>query len=135
MALSAFAGTWQMESHDNFEAFLDAMEVPAPVKAKALSVKPTAEVAVDGNNVSIKLIGPERTIEQKLTLGEVFDLVNPVTGQTRKGIASMEGSTLVVKPGEQYPKEPKSCYDIVGDKMVCTMSVGDVSCKRTFAKA
>ncbi|XP_077987225.1 fatty acid-binding protein 1, liver-like [Glandiceps talaboti] len=135
MALASMAGGWQLDSHDNLEAFLDAMEVPAPAKAAALDAKPHIDVTVDGNKLHLKMSGPRGTLEQSLTLGEVFDLKNPITGQERKGIANLEGDKLVVKPGAQYPKEPQSVYEVVGDKLVCTMSVGDVSCKRFFVKA
>ncbi|XP_077987187.1 fatty acid binding protein 1-A, liver-like [Glandiceps talaboti] len=135
MALASIVGGWQLDSHDNLEAFLDAMEVPAPAKAAALDAKPHIDVTVDGNNIHIKMSGPRGTIEQSLTLGEVFDMKNPITGEMRKAIATLEGSKLVVKPGAKYPKEPQSVYEVIGDKLVCTMSVDSVSCKRLFVKA
>ncbi|XP_077989940.1 fatty acid-binding protein-like [Glandiceps talaboti] len=135
IAMTNLVGTWKLENSENFEAFLDAMEAPAPAKAKALSVQPTMEISKAGSGFHFKVIGPERTQEQAVPVGESFDIVNQVTGGVKKGIASLEGNKLVIKPGAEYPKEPSSSYEVVGGMLVVTLSVGSVCAKRTFASA
>ncbi|XP_077988435.1 fatty acid-binding protein, heart-like [Glandiceps talaboti] len=133
--MANLVGTWKLEKSENLGAFLDAMDAPAPAKAKALSIEPTMVISQAGSGFHVKVIGPERTQEQNVPVGTVFDLVNDVTGAVKKGLASLDGNKLVIRPGAEYPKEPSSSYEVVGGKLVVTLSVGSVSAKRIFASA
>ncbi|XP_070575075.1 fatty acid-binding protein 2, liver-like [Ptychodera flava] len=133
----AFAGKWTLDRSENLEAFMDAVGAPEEARAKAREVSPVVEMIKNGDVLTIKMTGKEKTVEQTFKLGEPFDETYGIQGNVRKAVATAEGQKLVIKGvgGDSKADQIVETREIVGDQMLVTLTLGDVSAKRYFNRA
>ncbi|XP_077982086.1 fatty acid-binding protein 2, liver-like [Glandiceps talaboti] len=132
----AFAGKWVLDHSENVEAFLDAVEAPAAARTKS-GVAASVEMMKSGDTFTIRVAGPEKSVDQTFKLGEPFEEAYGIHGQSRKAVATNEGGKLVIKgvDGSSKIDQVVESREIVGDQMVVTLTVGGVSAKRFFNRA
>lgn len=133
----AFQGKWKHYKDEGFEAFLDALGVPANGKKLALECHPLVEIAKDGDYFVIRFSEagvPDR--QSKFKEGEEFD--HPASAadstNTRRAVAHTLSSTkFQIKTVSGSPDFVET-REIIDGEMVATLDHGDVSCKRFFKK-
>jgi hypothetical protein len=70
---SAFIGTWDYESSENFDEFLKDMGLNFMLRKMAASAKPKVTISRNGEKWIIKTVTPVRTIEINAAEGEEFN--------------------------------------------------------------
>jgi len=132
---AGLVGKWKQDRHENLEAYLKEVGVNIAKRKLVLTVSPTMEIKVDGNNFEITQATTFTKQEMKFTLGEKFNTDMPgIFDGKFEAQASLDGEKLIIECSPAG-KQTKIIRELVGEELVMTMIVGDIECKRIFKKA
>jgi len=114
---AAFIGTWNMESSENFDAYMKAVGVGAIMAKLGSSAKPTLVVEVDGNTWTIKSETTFKTTKVTFQLGVEFQ---ETTADDRKmnTTFTLEGNKLTQDQKGTIPST--ITREVNGSKMTVT---------------
>ncbi|XP_078001209.1 cellular retinoic acid-binding protein 1-like [Glandiceps talaboti] len=130
-----FAGKWKEQRNEKLAEFLTEIGTPYLVRKAMAHLPLTVNITQDGDDFDIRTVTMVKILEQKFTVGEEFEEVNPF-GEKAIVIASWEGEKLVIRPTVDPGKPwPVVCREFVDDVMLLTLTVNDVVCKRYFKKS
>ncbi|XP_069809277.1 gastrotropin-like [Dendropsophus ebraccatus] len=124
----AFTGKYEVESQENYDAFMKLIGIPDEQIEKGRSFKYTTEVVQNGNDFTWSQFYPGFTLTNKFTVGQESDL-ETMGGKKFKATVRMEGGKLVV----DFPKYSHSS-EIAGGKLVETSVAGGITFKRISKK-
>ncbi|XP_056425489.1 gastrotropin-like isoform X3 [Hyla sarda] len=124
----AFTGKYEVESQENYDAFMKLIGIPDEQIEKGRNFNYTTEVVQSGNDFTWSQIYPGFTLTNKFTIGQESDL-ETMGGKKFKATVRLEGGKLVV----DFPKYNHSS-EIVGGKLVETSVSGGVTFKRISKK-
>ncbi|XP_073529102.1 retinol-binding protein 1 [Phyllobates terribilis] len=129
-----FNGYWKMQSNENFEEYLKALDVNVAIRKIATLLKPDKDIIQNGEHMVIKTLSTFRNYNMEFDVGKEFE--EDLTGvDDRKCMTTInwEGDKLVcVQKGE---KEGRGWTQWVeGDELHLEMRVGDIACKQVFKK-
>jgi len=79
--MSQFYGKWKLESSENFDEYMKALEVGFMLRKVAGTVKPDVTISQAGNQITIKSESSIKTTETTFAFGEEFE---EVTADGRK---------------------------------------------------
>uniref|UniRef100_UPI00358E9CBC fatty acid-binding protein, heart-like n=1 Tax=Myxine glutinosa TaxID=7769 RepID=UPI00358E9CBC len=130
--MDAFCGTWKIKSSDNFDAYLQALNVGLVTRKIAGKQSPTVKITKDGDTVTIKTSSIFKTSEITFKLGEEFD---ETTADDRKvkSLVTIENGKLVHLQ-KWDGKETTLVREPKDDKFILTCTMGNVVCTRTYEK-
>ncbi|XP_037531814.1 gastrotropin [Nematolebias whitei] len=123
----SFAGKYELESQDNYEEFLEAIDF---LKAKT-DHKVVTEVIQDGDHFTWTQSIPNWTWTSEFTIGQESELVS-MKGQKFKAVVTKEDGKVLL----QFP-EYHFTAEMVDDKLVMTcVTPGEkgVTFKRVFKR-
>ncbi|XP_012641785.1 gastrotropin [Microcebus murinus] len=121
----AFNGKFEMESEKNYDEFMKRLGLSSDVIEKARNFKTITEVQQDGQNFTwSQHYSGGHIMTNKFTIGKECDL-QTIGGKKVKVTVEMEGSKVVAN----FPNY-RQTSEIVGDKLVETSTVGDVTYER-----
>ncbi|XP_077324568.1 gastrotropin-like [Lithobates pipiens] len=124
----AFSGKYEVESQENYDAFMKLIGVPDEKIEKGRDFKYTTEVVQNGNEITWSQLYPGHTATNKFVIGQESE-IETLNGKKFKTTVSLQGGKLVV----DFPKYHHTS-EIVGGKLV-EISVSDgVSFKRISKK-
>lgn len=127
-----YNGTYALVSSENFTEFLKAMDMNAVQRKAAELVKPSIVVKVDGNRWNLKQTSKIHTTEMVFELGVPRHIKTP-KGNEVISVITKEGDTLVEKrSGDEKPMT--TLREFTGSQLKVTLTLGDVTCVRTFEK-
>ncbi len=121
-----FSGKYQLQSQENFEAFMKAAGVPDDIIQKGKDVKSVSEIVQTGKHFKLTISTGTRVLVNEFTLGEECEL-ETLTGEKVKTVVQMEGNNKLVTT----LKGIKSVTELNGDIITNTMTLGDIVFKRT----
>ncbi|XP_051830370.1 fatty acid-binding protein, liver [Antechinus flavipes] len=121
-----FSGKYQLQSQENFEAFMKAAGVPDDIIQKGKDVKGVSEIVQTGKHFKLTISTGTRLLVNEFTLGEECQL-ETLTGEKVKAVVQMEGDNKLVTT----LKGIKSVTELNGDIITNTMTLGDIVFKRT----
>ncbi|XP_075061493.1 gastrotropin-like [Mixophyes fleayi] len=121
----SFNGKYEVESQENYEAFMQTIGIPAETIQKGKDFKFTTEVVQNGNDFTWSQIFPGHTITNNFTVGKESDMES-MSGKKFKATVQFDGGKIVVDFGKY-----KHSSEIVGGKLVEISEAGGVSFKRT----
>ncbi|XP_018413507.1 PREDICTED: gastrotropin-like [Nanorana parkeri] len=124
----AFSGKYEVESQQNYDAFMKVIGIPDEKIEKGRDFKYSAEVVQNGNDFTWSQIYPGFTLTNKFTLGQESEMES-MGGKKFKATVRLEGGKLVV----DFPKYHHTS-EIVGGKLVETSVAGGVTLVRTSKK-
>ncbi|XP_075715983.1 gastrotropin-like [Rhinoderma darwinii] len=124
----AFTGKYEVESQENYDAFMKIIGIPDEQIEKGRNFNYTTEVAQNGNDFTWSQIYPGFTLTNKFTAGQEADL-QTMSGKKFKGFVRLEGGKLIV----DFPKY-NHFSEIVGGKLVETSISEGVTFKRISKK-
>ncbi|XP_032388352.1 gastrotropin [Etheostoma spectabile] len=125
----AFAGKWETEAQEGYDAFCKLVGVPDDIIEKGRNYKLITEVTQDGDNFSWTQIYPANAkITNTFTIGKECDM-ETIGGKKFKATVHMEGGKLSVT----FPKYHHTS-EISGGKLIETSTTGSVVLKRTSKK-
>ncbi|XP_068957066.1 fatty acid-binding protein, liver [Petaurus breviceps papuanus] len=105
-----FSGKYQLQSQENFEAFMKAAGMPDDVIQKGKNIKGVSEIVQNGKHFKLTLTAGTKVIVNEFTLGEECELETP-SGERVKTVVNMEGDNKLVS----NIKGIKSVTELNGD--------------------
>ncbi|XP_062818410.1 fatty acid-binding protein, heart isoform X2 [Anolis carolinensis] len=129
----AFAGTWNLLDSNGFDDYMKAIGVGFATRQIANLTKPTTIIEVAGDKVTVKTQSTFKSTEISFQLGEEFD---ETTADDRhvKSLVTLDGGRLVhVQKWEE--KETSLIRELKDEKLILTLTMGNVICTRTYQKA
>jgi len=132
----AFVGTWNMESSDNFDAYMREVGVNA-VTAKLGSVaKPTMIISHEGDTWTLKSETTFKNTKVVFQLGVEFDETT-ADDRKMKTTFTLEGNTLIQtqKPTVDGGVPSAITREVNGNKILVTCKANAVVATRNYTKA
>ncbi|XP_053314997.1 fatty acid-binding protein, brain [Spea bombifrons] len=131
--VDAFCATWKLVDSQNFDEYMKALGVGFATRQVGNVTKPTVIISKEGDKVVIRTQSTFKNTEISFKLGEEFE---EATADDRncKSVVALEGDTLV-HVQKWDGKETKFVREIKDDKMVMTLTFGDIVSVRQYEKA
>ncbi|KAK7174061.1 hypothetical protein R3I93_003785 [Phoxinus phoxinus] len=120
----AFSGKYQLESHENFEAFMKAVGLPEDEIQRGKDVKSVSEIQQDGKDFRVTVTAGSKVVLYSFTVGEECEL-QTFTGEKHKTVVHMDGNKLTV-----LVKGIESVTELDGDTISNTLSFHGIVYKR-----
>ncbi|XP_051981134.1 fatty acid binding protein 1-A, liver-like [Xyrauchen texanus] len=120
-----FSGKYQLESHENFEAFMKAIGRPDDEIEKGKDIKSISDIQQTGNDFNVTVTAGTKVIMYSFTVGEECEL-ETFTGEKAKTVVHMEGNKLTV-----FLKGIESVTELNEDIISNTMTFDGIVYKRT----
>ncbi|NXA54322.1 FABPL protein, partial [Nothocercus julius] len=121
----SFNGKYELQSQENFEAFMKALGLPDEQIQKGKDIKSVSEIVQNGKKFKITVTTGSKVLTSEFTLGEESE-IEMLTGEKVKAIVQMEGDNKLVATF----KGLKSVTVLNGDTLTNTMTMGDLTYKR-----
>ncbi|KAI5135960.1 Retinol-Binding Protein 2 [Manis pentadactyla] len=128
------SGTWEMESNDNFEGYMKALDIDFATRKIAIHLTQTKIIEQNGDNFKTKTNSTFRNYEVDFTVGVEFDeYTKGLDNRKVKTLITWEGDALVcVQKGEKENRGWKQWVE--GDKLHLELMCGDQVCHQVFKK-
>ncbi|XP_004708001.1 fatty acid-binding protein, liver [Echinops telfairi] len=124
-----FSGKYQVQTQENFEAFMKAAGLPDDLIQKGKDIKGVSEIVQNGKHFKLTITTGSKVIQNEFTLGEECEL-ETLTGERVKAVVHLEGDNKLVTTF----KGIKSVVEFNGDTVISTMTLGDIVFKRISKK-
>uniref|UniRef100_A0A7N9D7E7 Retinol binding protein 2 n=1 Tax=Macaca fascicularis TaxID=9541 RepID=A0A7N9D7E7_MACFA len=110
-------GTWEMESNENFEGYMKALDIDFATRKIAVHLTQTKVIDQDGDNFKTKTTSTFRNYDVDFTVGVEFDeYTKGLDNRHVKSLVTWEGDVLVcVQKGEKENRGWKQWIE--GDKL------------------
>jgi len=129
-------GKWKMDSSENFDEYLKALDVNVMLRKMASTATPTMEVSEEAGTFQLKTATTFKTTTITFKLNEPFD-EETADGRKVKSTMTWEAGTLV---HDQKGDPEKGQKDTVirrtfdGDTMSLKCTVGDIIATRIYKR-
>ncbi|XP_040191876.1 fatty acid-binding protein, liver-like [Rana temporaria] len=119
----AFSGTYELQSKENFEAFMKAIGVPDDVTQKAKDLKTITEIVQTGNHFVITMTTGLSILRNEFTIGEEVEMESLI-GKAKTVVNLVDGKMVA------QLKEIHSVTEVSGDLLI-----GILTCKGIVYKS
>ncbi|XP_077337090.1 fatty acid-binding protein, heart-like [Lithobates pipiens] len=127
-----FVGTWRLVDSKFFDDYLKALGVGFATRQIASVTKPTTIISLDGDVVVIQTQSTFKNTEVKFKLNEEFDEVTADDRKTKTLVTVEDGKLKQVQKWDG--KETTLIREVNDDKLVLTLTLGDVVSTRHYEK-
>ncbi|KAJ8280378.1 hypothetical protein GJAV_G00053820 [Gymnothorax javanicus] len=129
-----YNGRWEMESNENFDEYMKALDIDFATRKIALHLTQTKVMVQNGDKFETKTLSTFRNYELNFTVGEEFEEhTKGLDNRMVKTTVVWDGDNLVcTQKGEKANRGWK--HWIEGDKLHLTLNCGDVVCHQVFKK-
>uniref|UniRef100_A0A8C8JVV7 Cytosolic fatty-acid binding proteins domain-containing protein n=1 Tax=Oncorhynchus tshawytscha TaxID=74940 RepID=A0A8C8JVV7_ONCTS len=101
----SFSGKYQMESHDNFESFMEAVGLPDELIQEGKDIKSISEIEETGDHFKVTVTMGTKILTNSFTIGQETELESP-TGEKVNSVVMREGNKLTtILNGIEYVTE------------------------------
>ncbi|CAJ1069051.1 fatty acid-binding protein%2C liver-type [Xyrichtys novacula] len=122
----SFSGKYQLESQENFEAFMKAIGLPDELIQKGKDIKSVSEIEETGDNFKVTVTTGTKVLVNSFVIGQESE-IETITGDKVKTVVRRDGNKLRVSL-----KGIESVTELVdGNTIVNTMTLGGIVYKRT----
>jgi len=129
---SAFVGTWNLQSSENFDEYMKAVGVGAIMAKLGSTAKPTLIITVDGDKWLMKSETTFKTSKVEFQLGVEFDETT-ADDRKMKTTITLDGNKLIQDQKGDIPSV--ITREVDGNKMLVTCKAKDVVATRHYLKA
>ncbi|XP_069053591.1 retinol-binding protein 2-like [Lepisosteus oculatus] len=129
-----YNGRWEMESNENFEEYMKALDIDFATRKIALHLKQTKVFVQNGDKFETKTLSTFRNYDVNYTIGEEFEEhTKGLDNRVVKTVVTWDGDKLVcVQKGEKANRGWK--HWIEGDKLHLELTCEDKVCHQVFKK-
>ncbi|XP_068123050.1 fatty acid-binding protein, liver-like [Hyperolius riggenbachi] len=124
----SLSGTYELQSQENFEAFMSALGFPDSVIQMIKDVKSVTEIVQDGNHFVVTVTTGQKVQRNEFNIGEETEM-DSFTGDKIKATVNLEGGKLVVNI-----KDVHSVTELSGDLLINTMTFKGIVYKKISKK-
>lgn len=128
-----YVGTWALETSENFDEYMKAVDVNFMTRKMASVLKPNVIISVDGDTWTLKTESTFKTSETSFKLGQEYEETT-ADGRNVMTTFQIDGDGKLVQ--DQKGKVPSTITRELVDEntLLCTCVAKDVTCKRTYKK-
>ncbi|GCB65978.1 hypothetical protein scyTo_0004884 [Scyliorhinus torazame] len=129
-----FNGTWNIISNDNFDPYMQALDIDFATRKIAAMLSPQKIIEQKGDSFNIKTRSTFRNYEVQFTVGEEFEEnTKGLDNRGCKSLVTWDNNKLVcVQKGE---KENRGwTHWIEGDKLYLELNCENQVCKQVYKK-
>ncbi|XP_036410013.1 retinol-binding protein 2-like [Megalops cyprinoides] len=129
-----YNGTWEMESNENFEDYMKALNIDFATRKIAAHLSQTKVFVQNGDKFETKTLSTFRNYELSFTVGEEFEEhTKGLDNRVVKTLVIWEGDKLVcTQKGEKANRGWKQWIE--GDKLYLELTCEDKVCRQVFKK-
>ncbi|KAI1882982.1 hypothetical protein AGOR_G00240490 [Albula goreensis] len=129
-----YNGTWELETNENFEDYLKALNIDFATRKIAAHLAQTKVFVQNGDEFDTKTLSTFRNYELKFTVGKEFDEhTKGLDNRVVKTLVCWDGSKLVcTQKGEKANRGWK--HWIEGDKLHLELTCEDKVCRQVFRR-
>ncbi|XP_069779136.1 fatty acid-binding protein 1, liver-like [Narcine bancroftii] len=121
----AFSGKYELESKENYEVFMKAIETSDELIQKFKNSKSITEVVQDGNHFKCTFTNGNHVIYNEFTIGQEADF-ETLMGYKIKSVANWDGPNKIILQLNSVTL----VTELIKDKLIDTFTVGDIMYKR-----
>ncbi|KAM9330341.1 fatty acid-binding protein, liver [Gastrophryne carolinensis] len=125
----SFAGTYKLETHENFETFMKAIGLPDDLIEKGKDIKSVTEIQQDGNHFVVTVTTGPKVLRNEFNIGEETEL-ETLTEEKVRSTVNLENGKLVVAL-----KGVRSVTELSGDTLTNTLTFKDIVYKRVSKRS
>jgi len=130
---SAFVGVWNLESSDNFDAYMKAVGVGTIMAKLGSTAKPKLTICVaDDGTWTVKSETTFKSSKMEFKLGEVFDETT-ADDRKMKTTVTLDGNKLIQDQKGDIPST--IIREVEGNKMTVVCKANAVVATRHYVKA
>ncbi|XP_067826468.1 retinoid-binding protein 7a isoform X2 [Heptranchias perlo] len=129
-----FNGSWNMISNDNFEPYMQALDINFATRKIAVLLKPQKIIEQKGDSFIIKTNSTFRNYHVQFTVGEEFEEdTNGLDNRKCKSLVTCDNNKLVcVQKGEK--KNRGWTHWVEGDELHLELCCENQICKQVYKK-
>ncbi|XP_018422388.1 PREDICTED: fatty acid-binding protein, heart [Nanorana parkeri] len=128
-----FLGTWKLVDSKNFDEYMKCLGVGFATRQIANVTKPTTIFCLEGDTIVLQTQSAFKNTEVKFKLNEEFD---ETTADDRKVKSLITLEDGVLKHVQKWNgKETTLLREVNDDKLLLTLTLGDVISTRHYEKA
>ncbi|CAM4589620.1 unnamed protein product [Leuciscus chuanchicus] len=129
-----FTGKWELESSENLENYLKALDIDFAFRKIAVHLTPTKIFTQDGDSFVIKTQSAFKTFELIFTIGvEKEEFTKGFDNRSIKTLVTWEGDKLVAtQKGEKANRGWK--HWIEDDKLYLELTCEDAVCQQVYKR-
>lgn len=134
---SVLVGSWRLVDSENWEAFLDANRIGFFTKLVVKNLKPDMFVENQGKNWTISLKSTFKNLKSVFTEGVKWESNSPIAGDRTEHMAFSEGKNKIIEDQVIFSRPIRKVHivrEVINDRFVQTMTIGNVVCKRIYAR-
>uniref|UniRef100_A0A8C7ZNI6 Fatty acid binding protein 1b, tandem duplicate 1 n=1 Tax=Oryzias sinensis TaxID=183150 RepID=A0A8C7ZNI6_9TELE len=125
----SFTGKYQLESSENYEAFMKAVGISDENIQLTKGLKSITEMEENGDNFKVTVTTGSHVIINSFTIGQETEMLS-VTGEKIKTVVKKVGTKLMM-----HLKRADIVTELVdGNTLVTTMTLGDIAYKTTYKR-
>uniref|UniRef100_A0A8C7GZH2 Fatty acid binding protein 1 n=1 Tax=Oncorhynchus kisutch TaxID=8019 RepID=A0A8C7GZH2_ONCKI len=124
----SFSGKYQMESHDNFESFMEAVGLPDELIQEGKDLKSISEIEETGDHFKVTVTTGTKILTNSFTIGQETELESPTGGKVNSVVMREGNKLMAILNGIEYVTELTDANTLVN-----TMTLSGMSYKRVFA--
>ncbi|XP_037380565.1 retinol-binding protein 2 [Talpa occidentalis] len=127
-------GTWVMESNENFDGYMKALDIDFATRKIAVHLTQTKVIEQNGDNFKTQTNSTFRNYNLDFTVGVEFEeFTKGLDGRKVQSLVTWEGDVLVcVQKGEKNNRGWKQWVE--GDKLHLELTCLDQVCHQVFKK-
>lgn len=126
---SKFLGTWALDTSENFDDYMKAIDVSYLTRKAAAYLKPNVILSQNGDSYTLKTESSFKTSETSFKLGQEYEETT-ADGRTCQTTFKVLDGKLIQ---DQQGKVPSTITrELKDDKLVTTCVAKDVTCVRTY---
>ncbi|XP_056407526.1 fatty acid-binding protein, liver [Hyla sarda] len=120
----AFNGTYELQTQENFEAFMKAIGLPDELIQKGKDVKSVTEIVQNGDHFVVTVTTGPRVQRNEFTIGQETEMES-LTAEKIKTTVNLVDGKLVVNI-----KGVTSVTEVSGDILINVLTLNDIVYKR-----
>ncbi|KAM8976409.1 fatty acid-binding protein, heart [Pelodytes ibericus] len=131
--VDSFIGTWKLVDSKNFDEYMKAIGVGFATRQIANVTKPTTIIIKDGDQIVLQTQSTFKNTEVHFKISEEFDETTADDRKCKSLITLEDGKLKHVQKWDG--KETTLVREVNGDKLLLTLTIGDVVSTRHYEKA
>ncbi|CAN2391335.1 fatty acid-binding protein, partial [Pristimantis euphronides] len=116
----SFAGTYELQTHENFEPFMKVIGLPDDLIAIGKDIKSVTQIEQNGNHFVVTVTTGPKVLRNEFNIGEETEL-ETLTEEKIKSTVNIVDGKMVVKL-----KGVTSTTELSGDILTNVMTVKDI---------
>ncbi|XP_055510165.1 fatty acid-binding protein 1, liver-like [Leucoraja erinacea] len=121
----SFSGKYEVESRENFEPFMKAIEMSNELIQRYKDMKGITEIVQNGHDFDVKITTGDNVIHNIFTIGQEAEF-GTLAGTKIKSVANLDGANKIVIKLNSVT----AVNEVNGDKLIDVLTFGDVTYKR-----